>query len=245
MRWESLQERRNKHKLIILYKIINGLTPQYLQDTLPQLVQETTRYDLRNFNDIRNPGANINLFFNSFLPSSIRSWNYLPEDIKNSPTVSSSQFRLNRNRYTPPKYFNVGSRKGQILHARLRMECSSLNSHLFRKNIVPSPSCICGRFESTYHFLFECPKYSKTRNLLLPPNLLEFTTEHLLFGRDDMSNTENEQLFIQVQNYILNTKRFMLLLYFILFHGTSSHSIFNTTLVQLVLGMVSKVSVTV
>ena len=33
--------------------------------------------------------------------------------------------------------------------------------------------------------------------------------EHLLFGRDDMSNTENQQLFIQVQNYILNTKKFM------------------------------------
>ena len=150
--WESLQERRNKHKLIILYKIINGLTPQYLQDTLPQLVHETTSYDLRNSNDIRNPRANTNLFFNSFLPSSIRAWNNLPEDTKNSPTVSSFKFRLNRNRYTPPKYFNVGSRKGQILHARLRMECSSLNSHLFRKNIVPSPSCICGGFESTYHF---------------------------------------------------------------------------------------------
>ena len=153
--WESLQERRNKHKLIILYKITNGLTPQYLQDSLPQLLQENTSYDIRNSNDIRNPSANTNLFFNSFLPSPIRAWNDLPEDIKkNSPIVSSFKFRLNRNRYTPPKYFNVGSRKGQILHARLRMECSSLNSHLFRKNIVPSPSCICGGFESPYHFLF-------------------------------------------------------------------------------------------
>ena len=82
--WESLQERRNKHKLIILYKIINGLTSQYLQDTLPQLVQETTSYDLRNSKDIRNPRANtkLNLFFNSFLPSSIRAWNDLPENIK-------------------------------------------------------------------------------------------------------------------------------------------------------------------
>ena len=80
--WESLQERRNKHKLIILYKIINGLTPQYLQDTLPQFVHETTSYDLRNSNDLRNPRANTNLFFNSFLPSSIRAWNDLPEDTK-------------------------------------------------------------------------------------------------------------------------------------------------------------------
>ena len=156
--------------------------------------------------DIRNPRANTNLFFNYFFPSSTRAWNDLPDDIRNSPTVSSSKFRLSRNRYTPPKYFNVGSRKGQILHAILRMECSFLIS--FEKNIVPSPSCTCGGFESTYNFLFKCPKYSRTRNVLLPPNLLDFTTERLLFGRD-MSNTENEQLFIQVQNYIINTKRFM------------------------------------
>ena len=86
--WESLQERRNKHKLIILYKIINGLTPQYLQDTLPQLVHETTSYDLRNSNDIRNTRANTNLFFNSFLPSSIRAWNDLPEDTKKKLSYS-------------------------------------------------------------------------------------------------------------------------------------------------------------
>ena len=32
-----------------------------------------------------------------------------------------------------PSYFHVGSRLGQILHARLRMKCSSLKEHLFLK----------------------------------------------------------------------------------------------------------------
>lgn len=207
--WDSLQERRNKHKLMILYKIINGLTPQYLQDIMPPLVQETTSYNLRNSDDIRNPRANTNLFFNSFFPSTIRAWNNLSDDIKNSTSVSSFKYHLNRNGITPPKYFNAGSRKGQILHARLRMECSSLNSHLYKKNIVLSPSCTCGGFESTYHYLFKCQNYSRERNIHLPPNLHNFNTKQLLFGRDDMSSTENEQLFIQVQNYIIATKRFM------------------------------------
>ena len=33
--WESLQERRNKHKLVIFYKLLNGLTLDYLLDIVP------------------------------------------------------------------------------------------------------------------------------------------------------------------------------------------------------------------
>ena len=64
--WESLQERRTKHKLIIFYKIINGLTPRYLTDLIPPLVQETAPYSLRNSDDIQTIHAYTNLFYNSF-----------------------------------------------------------------------------------------------------------------------------------------------------------------------------------
>ena len=71
-----------------------------------------------------------------------------------STSVASFKYQLNKDtqRRAPPKFFSVGSRLGQILHARIRMACSSLNSDLYRKNIVPSPSCACGGFESAYHF---------------------------------------------------------------------------------------------
>ena len=36
---QTLQKRRNNHKLFQLYKILNGLTPQYLQSLIPQRVQ--------------------------------------------------------------------------------------------------------------------------------------------------------------------------------------------------------------
>ena len=39
--WETLQERRNKHKLVIFFKILNGLTPSYLHDLLPPFVSDT------------------------------------------------------------------------------------------------------------------------------------------------------------------------------------------------------------
>ena len=105
-------------------------------------------------NDIRSSHANINLFFNSFLHSTVRACNDLPDNVKEASTVSSFKYRLNRDLRAPPKYFNAGSRIGQILQGRLRMECSSLNSDLFRKNIVPSPSCSCGGFESAFHFSY-------------------------------------------------------------------------------------------
>ena len=37
---------------------------------------------------------------------------------------------------TKPIYYYIGTRLGQILHAGLRMQCSSLNPHLFRKKIL-------------------------------------------------------------------------------------------------------------
>ena len=80
---ESLQNRRNKHKLIIFYKIMNGLTPNYLSDLLPPLVHETTTYTLRNANHIQTIHANTNLYFNSFVPSTIRAWNF-SDDIKSA-----------------------------------------------------------------------------------------------------------------------------------------------------------------
>ena len=149
-----MQARRSKHKLTILYKILNGIAPEYLQSLVPPRVQDATSRNLRNANDFRNFRTNTNLFYESFFPSTIRAWNELPYDIKTSPSVASFKFRLNRELRKPPKYFNTGTRQGQNLHARLRMECSSLNAHLHKKNIVPSSSCSCGSYESTYHFFF-------------------------------------------------------------------------------------------
>ena len=43
---QTLQKRRNNHKLFQLYKILNGLTPQYLQSLIPQRVQNISRYQI-------------------------------------------------------------------------------------------------------------------------------------------------------------------------------------------------------
>ena len=69
--WDSLQERRTKHKLVIFNKFLNNLTPPYLQDFVPPFVQEANPYRLRNSNDIHTIHANTNLYYNSFDPFTI------------------------------------------------------------------------------------------------------------------------------------------------------------------------------
>ena len=207
--WESLQSRRNKHKLVIFYKILHGLTPDYLFDIVPPTVRETARYNLRNSEHIQNYRASTNLFLDSFFPSTIRAWNSLPNEVKEASSVAAFKHALNRNIKIPPKYFNAGTRMGQILHARLRMGCSSLNSDLYRKNIVQSPSCSCGEFESAKHFLFTCVNHSVARERYLPRNLHSYTINDLLHGKYNLSLHENEILTLQVQDFIIKSERFV------------------------------------
>ena len=60
------------------------------------VICETSRYNLRNANDVRTINARTKQYFNSFLPSSIRDWNSLPEELRNSESVSSFKFYLNQ-----------------------------------------------------------------------------------------------------------------------------------------------------
>ncbi len=46
--WNMLADRRKNHKLILYYKMINGLTPQYLQSLVPPRVADISNYSLRN-----------------------------------------------------------------------------------------------------------------------------------------------------------------------------------------------------
>jgi len=68
---DPLSKRRSKSKLLLLYKIKNGQTPQYLQDILPEQVGDCVKYNTRNAENIRLPKITKNYFLKSFLPSSI------------------------------------------------------------------------------------------------------------------------------------------------------------------------------
>ena len=209
---QTLQKRRNNHKLFQLYKILNGLTPQYLQSLIPQRVQNISRYQLRNMSNFNVPPARTVTHANSFLPSTLRDWNSLDLIVRNSPTLNSFKRQLNRTRNENPypKYFDIvhTSRFCQIYHSRLRLECSSLKYHLYSKNIVQESRCSCGAIETTSHYLLSCDLYrnQRLRYLYLIPQPL--SVPKLLFGILEATTEDNNFICKQVQLYILATKRF-------------------------------------
>ena len=82
LRWRSLSDRRNDAKLCMIYKIINGLVSipanKYL---IP--VNTVTRKQHSLYYLIPHSRCNYHLY--SFLPSTIRLWNSLPQHVnKNS-----------------------------------------------------------------------------------------------------------------------------------------------------------------
>jgi hypothetical protein len=93
-----------------------------------------------------------------FISSTVLSWKHLDLNIINSLNISCLNQGLNKNTIKSPKYYCEGSRKLKILHARLRHQCSSLNSGIFRINITNDSKWQSGSpFEDPIHYIMECP----------------------------------------------------------------------------------------
>ena len=103
---------------------------------LPPRVQQFSRYPLCNSEDFAIPVTRTATYYNSFLPTALRDWNALSPDTWNAPILNSFKYTLRNNQILVTKYFDIlhVSRIAQILHNRIRLECSSLNSHLFKQS---------------------------------------------------------------------------------------------------------------
>ena len=207
--WEPLSYRRKTHKLVLFFQMVHNATPSYLSLLVPPQVGNLSRYNLRNERNYQTIACRSQQYFNSFLPSVIRDWNELPEDIKSSRSVKSFKVKLNRS-VAVPYYFLAGNRTGQVHLCRLRTDCSPLNSNLYRKNILPSPNCSCGEIEDAHHYFFSCPNYTEQRRLLMNKisSICEPSLSNILFGDPHMSDVLSLELALSVQQYIVSTKRF-------------------------------------
>ena len=186
--------------------------PHYISCLVPQAFANIHDYNTRNASALPVVRTRTSLYYNSFIPSSVRLWNPQPDNIRLSSSIQALKYSLKSNISSIPFYYYTGSRLGQILHSRLRMQCSSLNQHLYRKNIVDSPNCICGSTESTTHYLFHCLRYTAQRQMYMyihsvnvPINL---TTERLLFGSPKLALNQNVELFAAIQKCVICSKRF-------------------------------------
>ena len=92
--WHKLSTRRLIHRLKWFYKIINNIAPQYLTDIVPPTVGERQRYNLRTHGNISQISAQKQCYIKSFFPSTIKEWNMLPIDIRNSRSLNVFERRL-------------------------------------------------------------------------------------------------------------------------------------------------------
>ena len=186
------------------------LTPHYISNLVPQAFANIHDYNTRNASALPVVRTRTSLYYNSFIPSSVQLWNLQPDNIRLSPSIQALKYSLKSNISSKPFYYYTGSRLGQILHSRLRMQCSSLNQHLYRKKTVDSHNRICGLTESTTHYLFHCLRCTAQRQMYITPiNVpINLTTEILLFGPHKLAPNQNFELFLAIQKFIICSMRF-------------------------------------
>ena len=190
--------------------MFNNLSPEYLSSLIPPTANTLSQYNLRNAQNIQTVNSCTTQYFNSILPSSIREWNNLPLDVRNSDSVIIFKRKLNSDIKAIPRHFYAGNRRAQVLHTRLRTKCSSLNDDLFQKRITDSPLCLCGNVENTDHYFMRCPLY-REQGAELNKKISQHssvTLQILLFGNPLLSLPTNSLIFEAVHKYISDTKRF-------------------------------------
>ena len=127
--------------MIILYAdILHDRTPSYLKPIIPQ-VKETSqdRYNLRNNSNISQINTRTESSRKSYIPASTQFWNNLDDFTKNLTLKNSQNKILKSNKPDTYSYYDIGRRKINIILARIRMECSELNHHLFTMSTIDNP----------------------------------------------------------------------------------------------------------
>ena len=102
LNWVTLEERRARSKLFLLFK---GRTGEVDIPTEDLLVSSRSNRNSAQSN-FHIPYSSVNSHLYSFYPSTIRLWNSLPQDIKSSPNLdqfknSISKITIKQSYQTP------------------------------------------------------------------------------------------------------------------------------------------------
>ena len=217
--WESLTNRRHYRRLIQFYKIQNNLVPSYLKEPIP-VAREFMR-TLRTQFILSEIKFNTDSYRDSFYPDSIRSWNRLGNEFRNSPTLKSFKSKMIA-LYRPPirSIFDIHDTEGVKWLYQLRVGLSPLNYHKHSHNFLDTPSnkCIvCNTIENTQHFMLSCSIYNDARIVLfrslntLLPNFYDLSdtnkTNVLLYGDKCQTYEVNKQILLKTITFLKETKR--------------------------------------
>ena len=141
---DTLKTRRKMHKLIF-YRTLQDtqqVLPAYIGTILTNSRQADTGRTLRNAQTRTLPPNKTTSFMRTFIPSTTRTWNNLPDTIRSQPTHTTFKTALRNHMCTakPPLYFSLGTKRGNKLHTQLRLGMSDLNAHQFKIKKTDNPS---------------------------------------------------------------------------------------------------------
>ena len=221
--WDTLATRRQIHKLQLYFKLKHkaNTLPRYVTAAMPHTRQQDTQRSLRNSSLQSLPPNRTTLLQRSFIPSTTRAWNHLPQSMQASKSTQTFKRELLERLSVPvpPSYFTLGTKTGNILHTKLRVGMSDLNAHLYSIQKAQSPNCVCSSTpETTNHFILTCRIHAHHRAELfrnmtlilqsdffnLPPDI---KTDILLHGKN-LSSEQSHIVASTFQKFIFNTKRF-------------------------------------
>ena len=132
--WEPLRSRRKKkqRKFVLFFKMVKGITSEYLSFLVPDTVGNTTNYNLLRANDLQCIACRTSKYKKYFIMSVVDDWNALPQEIRNLDSITSLKTYLDRDKAIPNKLYFIGEGEYQIIYTRLRNKCSSRNFDLFQ-----------------------------------------------------------------------------------------------------------------
>ena len=216
--WEPLHLRRWFRRLTVFYKIMHGLTPQYLVDPVPPLRRHLFGTSIRN--ELHHMRWRNLRFKNSFYPDAVLSWNNLGPELRQTEKLSTFKTTLLGMIVPREKsVFNIHSDDLRFLY-QLRVGLSPLKAHKFRHKFLDTPSDICtcrSGTESTIHFLICCPIFNAHRERmmeLVQPIIGQLNVDDsdlskiLLYGIKELSQAQNQEILKATLNYIRETGRF-------------------------------------
>ena len=220
--WETIKKRIEFLGLSLFHKI-------HLNETRPLIRNCLTKLDSEKKFVTRSKGGYLpypnygNKFINSFFPFISKLWNNLPPSTKSKDLIEfKAQLKLDMK---PEKirHYSCGSKLGNSLLSRIRTGRTTLNLHKFTIRQADEPTCGClAKEESSIHYLLDCFLYTAERQTLLS------LVEHYIPKFSKMSKKAkfdilttglknndpdfyylNCKITIAVQQFILNTKRFL------------------------------------
>ena len=215
--WESLSDRRKKQRQVLLFKIVNNLTPAYLRDKLPPLSNPFSNESF-TYREFR---VRTERFRNTFFPDVIKQWNALITDFTEMPTLEEFRSHLHAlYRPLPKETYRIHDPEGLRYLFQLRVGLSPLRYHKKRHHFADTPddTCLCNTgIETVEHFLFKCPFYTSKR-LVLAQTVIPILINHnlallqndvnlYLYGHKKIKE-DNKDILLATISFIKSSNRF-------------------------------------